>query len=128
MADGVSQSMAAFKPRVSLSSGSNPNGSHASSPVNSQGPITKVILCFNGFCFHSFPKMVQLVKQILKRIHFWVILYVHICLINIFGNPVVGKILFGFSQLVVLWYYGIQHLILKVRLSKNTSSVEFLIT
>ncbi|XP_037048334.1 dystonin isoform X46 [Bradysia coprophila] len=42
LADGVSQSMAAFKPRVSLSSGSNPNGSHASSPVNSQGPITKV--------------------------------------------------------------------------------------
>lgn len=51
MADGVSQSMAAFKPRVSLSSGSNPNGSHASSPVNSQGPITKVILCFDGFLF-----------------------------------------------------------------------------
>lgn len=42
LADGVSQSMAAFKPRTSMSSGSNPNGSHASSPMSSQGPITKV--------------------------------------------------------------------------------------
>lgn len=59
MADGVSQSMAAFKPRVSLSSGSNPNGSHASSPVNSQGPITKVILCLNGsFVSILFRKMI----------------------------------------------------------------------
>lgn len=45
LADGVSQSMAAFKPRLSTASqGSSQgqNGSHASSPVSTQGPITKV--------------------------------------------------------------------------------------
>ncbi|XP_031629933.1 microtubule-actin cross-linking factor 1 isoform X28 [Contarinia nasturtii] len=41
LADGVSQSMAAFKPRMS-SAGSTQNGSHASSPISTQGPITKV--------------------------------------------------------------------------------------
>ena len=39
LADGVSQSMAAFKPRVSNSNGNSP------SPVPTQGPIMKVIFC-----------------------------------------------------------------------------------
>lgn len=48
LADGVSQSMAAFKPRMS-SAGSTQNGSHASSPISTQGPITKVnvLKCLN---------------------------------------------------------------------------------
>lgn len=41
LADGVSQSMAAFKPRMSGSGGS--SGQNGSSPViPTQGPITKV--------------------------------------------------------------------------------------
>jgi dystonin len=38
LADGVSQSMTAFKPRVSISSQSPQNGS----PIPTQGPIMKV--------------------------------------------------------------------------------------
>lgn len=53
LADGVSQSMAAFKPRMS-SAGSTQNGSHASSPISTQGPITKV---------NVFHKTVQKQKQ-----------------------------------------------------------------
>lgn len=42
LADGVSQSMTAFKPRVSLSSQGQSPSSQNGSPVPTQGPIVKV--------------------------------------------------------------------------------------
>ena len=43
LADGVSQSMTAFKPRMSLTSQSPQNGS----PIPTQGPIMKVNFLFS---------------------------------------------------------------------------------
>lgn len=68
MADGVSQSMAAFKPRLSTSSGSNQNGSHASSPLSTQGPITKVSRRLGLFAIILYTKKIRVFSVIYQKV------------------------------------------------------------